>query len=188
MFKKKVKNLKKTISFLGIVVVFFIIYFLQINFFSWFNIAGIKPNLFIILILCIGLFMGKKNAFIIGVIMGIILDSLINTRIGITSALFAIIGCVAGYFNKNFSQDNKITVVLIVMGGTIFFECINFFYESLRNGMLFDVLSFVKILGIEVVFNALITIILYPFIRMSGIWLEEIYKKRSIRRVNYLGI
>ena len=33
-----------------IILAFFIIYFLQADFFSWFNIFGIMPNLFVILI------------------------------------------------------------------------------------------------------------------------------------------
>ena len=42
-----------------IILAFFIIYFLQADFFSWFNIFGIMPNLFVILILFVGLFAGK---------------------------------------------------------------------------------------------------------------------------------
>ena len=36
--------MKKVLSILIIFITFFIIYFLQANFFSWFNIAGIKPK------------------------------------------------------------------------------------------------------------------------------------------------
>lgn len=179
--------LKKIISIFGIIITFFIIYFLQVNFFSWFNIAGIKPNLFIILILCTGLFMGKKNAFLIGFVMGIFLDLLTSTQIGITSAVFAIIGYVAGYFNKNFSQDNKITVVLIVIGGTVFFEVVVYLYDVLKNAILFEMLAFLKILAIEVVYNVLLTIILYPLIRVFGIWLEGIYKQKTLRKINYFN-
>ena len=42
--------MKKTIDIIIIILAFFIIYFLQTNFFTWFNIAGIMPNLFVVLI------------------------------------------------------------------------------------------------------------------------------------------
>ena len=46
--------MKKTITIVGIIITFFIVYFLQANFFSWFTIAKIKPNLFIILLAFVG--------------------------------------------------------------------------------------------------------------------------------------
>lgn len=60
--------MKKTIVFLILFLVFLLIYFLQMNFFSWFTIAGVMPNLFVILILTIGLFTGRA----IGITTGII--------------------------------------------------------------------------------------------------------------------
>ena len=51
--------MKKAVSILLMFIAFLIIYFLQVNFFTWFNIAGVMPNLFVVLILVIGLFAGK---------------------------------------------------------------------------------------------------------------------------------
>lgn len=52
--------MKKTITIMCLILSFFVIYFLQANFFTWFNIAGIMPNLYVILVLFIGLFMKRK--------------------------------------------------------------------------------------------------------------------------------
>ena len=52
--------MKKTVTIICIILAFFVIYFLQANFFTWFNIAGIMPNLYVILVLFIGLFMKRK--------------------------------------------------------------------------------------------------------------------------------
>ena len=56
--------MKKTVSILLMFVAFLIIYFLQVNFFTWFNIAGVMPNLFILLIMVIGLFAGNMQAYL----------------------------------------------------------------------------------------------------------------------------
>ena len=53
--------MKKTFTIIVLCIVFVIIYLLQINFFSWFTISGIRPNLYVIFILFIGLFCRKKN-------------------------------------------------------------------------------------------------------------------------------
>ncbi len=52
--------MKKTLTITILCIIFIIIYLLQINFFSWFTIAGVKPNLFVILVLFIGLYSGRK--------------------------------------------------------------------------------------------------------------------------------
>lgn len=73
--------LKKTISIIIVIISFFILYFLQINFFNWFNIAGVKPNLFIVLILSVGLFIGRNIAIPVGFICGIYLDMLAGKQL-----------------------------------------------------------------------------------------------------------
>lgn len=70
--------MKKTLSIIIIFLTFILIYLLQSNFFGSFTIAGIKPNLFIILALFIGIFMGKIYGGIIGIIFGLLLDIFIG--------------------------------------------------------------------------------------------------------------
>ena len=52
--------MKKAITIIILCIVFILIYLLELNFFSWFTIAGVKPNLFVILTLFIGLYSGRK--------------------------------------------------------------------------------------------------------------------------------
>lgn len=66
--------MKKTLAIIGLCLTFIIIYFLELNFFSWFTIAGIKPNLFVILAMFIGLYSGRKMGTAFGVIFGFLID------------------------------------------------------------------------------------------------------------------
>ena len=50
--------MKKTMINIGLILTAILVYILQVNFFNWFNIAGVMPNLFVIFILFIGLFVG----------------------------------------------------------------------------------------------------------------------------------
>ena len=105
-----------------IILAFFIIYFLQADFFSWFNIFGIMPNLFVILILFVGLFAGKKIGLILGLIFGILIDLLIGKSIGISGILLGAIGLIAEYCDKNFSKDSKLTIILMVIISTFIYD------------------------------------------------------------------
>lgn len=89
--------MKKVLSILIIFITFIIIYFMQANFFTWFNIAGIKPNLFIILALFIGMFIGKIYGISIGIVLGLLLDIFIGKAIGINATILGISGLLRSY-------------------------------------------------------------------------------------------
>ena len=92
--------MKKILSTIIILLIFILIYFLQSNFFNWFNIAGIKPNLFIILVLITGLFVGKIYGATTGIVLGLLLDFFIGKKLGI----YAIQLGLAGLLRRNLQQ------------------------------------------------------------------------------------
>ena len=51
--------LKKILVTVILFITFILLYFIQTKFFGWFTIAGIKPNLFIIFMLLVGLFINE---------------------------------------------------------------------------------------------------------------------------------
>ena len=121
--------MKKSLDIFLIIIFFFIIYFLQSNFFTWFNIAKIMPNIFVILMAVIGLFMKKKFGLAFGVIFGLLLDFSIGTKIGINGVTYALVGFIAGTIDKNFSKDNKLTLMSIVVFLTILTEILIYFLQ-----------------------------------------------------------
>ena len=172
--------MKKTISIILMFVTFLIIYFLQSNLFNWFTIAGVKPNLFIILTLFISLFAGAKIGTAYGIFFGIFLDVVIGRSIGISSIMYALVGAIGGYFDKNFSKDSRMTIMLMVIGTTLLYEIGNYVISIMRLSIQIEVLSFVRVLLIEIIYNVIITIILYPLIQKVGYKVEDIFKGQKI--------
>lgn len=172
--------MKKTIINIVLIVIFLIFYYLQSNFFTWFNIAGVMPNLFVILILFIGLFISGTIGMAYGVGIGIILDFLIGNRIGIYATSLGVIGFLAGIFDKNFSKDSRMTIMVMVAGTTIVAEILNYLLSYVFLSAEFELFSFLTILIIEVIYNILLTIILYPLIQKFGYYIENEYKGNKI--------
>ena len=173
--------MRKIGMIISIIFIFLVIYFLQSNFFSWFVIFGIKPNLFVILTLIIGLFMGRKYGLCFGIGFGLIIDFLIGRNIGVSSLMLGIVGLVGGYIDKNFSKDNKIIIILIVAISTIIFELGQYLIQSyiLSYNML-EMDIFFRIVLIEVIYNILITVIIYPIIKRWGYFIEGNFKENNI--------
>lgn len=163
-----------------LVLIGFVIYFLQSNFFSWFSIAGIKPNLFVIYILFIGLFGSKSMGVIYGAVTGIFLDLLFNEKVGQNLLGLVLIGVIAALFDRNFSKDSRMTIMFMVFGSTVIFEVISYFINYIMYSINIEIWCFIKVLVIEVIFNIIVTIIIYPLMQKFGYYIENEYKGNSI--------
>lgn len=171
--------MKKVLIVIELFLIFLLIYFLQTHFFSWYNIAGIQPNLFIILMLFIGLYIGKKYGLILGIIFGLILDLFIGKRIGIYAIELGIAGIIGEILDKKFSKESRMTFILMTMFTTLLCETINYILQITILDAEPIVLNFIKIILVEAIYNAILIIILYPLIQKAGDTIEENFKKRK---------
>lgn len=172
--------MKKILVNIAIIISFIFIYLLQANFFTWFKIAGVMPNLFIILMLYIGLFMGRNSSIIYGVIFGLLIDICISRKLGITSIMLALVGVIANLFDKNFSKDNRITVMIIAGITTIIYEVGAYILSYIILNINFELNAFIEILFIETIYNVILTIIIYPIMQLTGYDVEEEFKGSKI--------
>ena len=172
--------MKKVLINVLLFITFIIIYILHSNLFSWFKIAGVMPNLFVIFILFIGLYSNKITGITYGIITGLLLDLFIGKKVGITAMMLGIVAIVGVIFDKNFSKENRFTLIIMVMVSTIIFEVGSYFLSYIIYENYIQIWPFIQILLIECVYNALLTIILYPLIQILGNKIEEEYKGNKI--------
>lgn len=165
--------MKKVLIYISLFFTFILIYILQSNVFTWFNIMGVKPNLFVVLILFCGLFTGKKSGLICGVIFGILIDLFIQTRVIIEPIMLGALGFTSGVLVKNFSKENRLNIMIIVIGATLVYETGVYILQILLNGINLELIAFIKIVLIEMLYNAMLTIIIYPIIQYFGKKVED---------------
>jgi len=172
--------MKKILIHIGLIITFILIYLLQSIFFSEFTIAGIMPNIFIILMLYIGLYMGRTIGIIYGIIFGIFIDIWIGKTLGLTSIALASVGVISGLLDKTFSKDSRLIVILMGIICTIIYEVILYFMQYLAMKINVEILQFIKILFVEIIYNVIIIIILYPLIKVTGYEIENEVKGDKI--------
>lgn len=172
--------MKKTGIIIGLCLTFLIIYLLQSNLFLWFNISSVKPNLFVILVLVTGLFIGKRAGTIFGIVFGLSLDFLISKSVGISAIMLGIIGFIGGYLDKNFSKYSRITMITMILITTFLYEIGIITFNYFINDAQINLIYIIKILGIELIYNSIITIIIYPLIIKYGYRIEENFKENKI--------
>lgn len=175
--------MKKILIHISLIITFIAIYLLQTIFFSHFTIAGIMPNIFVILMLYIGLYMGRTMGVIYGIIYGIFIDIWIGKNLGLTSISLALIGVISGIFDKTLSKDSRITVLLMGAACTIIYEVALYLMQYMVLGINIEIFEFAKILLVEVIYNILLIIILYPLMKKTGYEIEnEIKGDRILTR------
>ncbi len=172
--------MKKVIINIAIIISFVIIYILHSNLFTWFKIAGVMPNLFVILILFVGLYSNKYMGVVYGVIFGLMLDLFLARNIGITAIMLGIVGIIGVVFDKNFSKENRITLIVMVIISTMVFEIGEYIISYFITKFDLEIIPFIQILLIECLYNAILTIVLYPLIQNFGNKVETEYKGNKI--------
>lgn len=94
--------------------------------------------------------------------------------------MLTIISVLAAYLDKNFSKDSRITIIIMVIVATLVYEIglygLNIFVFRFETEMA----TFIKMLLIEVLYNVIITSILYNPIRKLGNILERNFKEKNI--------
>lgn len=94
--------------------------------------------------------------------------------------MLGIIGFIGGYLDEKFSKDSRITMMLIIALTTIIYEIGTYTLNVFLNSAHVEIVSFIKILLTEVIFNLILTIIIYPLIIKFGYKIEENFKEKRI--------
>ena len=114
------------------------------------------------------------------VVFGLLIDFTYSKEIGVTAMMLCCIAYLASYFDKNFSKDNKLTIIVMVIASTIIFEIGKYFIDSVILNFGRELWPFIKILFVEILYNVLLTIIFYPLIQKIGYVIDRNFKENNI--------
>lgn len=172
--------MKKTTITILLIIAFFVVFFLQANIFQILTISGIMPNLFVIFILFVGLYANSTLGISFGVIGGLIIDFVYSKSIGITAIMLCVIGYLGAYFDRNFSKENKITIIIMVGVATAIYEIGYYAINSIILHFEPEIISFIKILLVEILYNTLLVIFIYPLMQKIGYSIDRAFKRNNI--------
>lgn len=105
---------------------------------------------------------------------------MLGKTVGISALVLGIIGILGEILSKNFSKDSRFIVMFMVIVTTAIYEIAVYVLTMLRTGGTIEVFAFSKILAVEILFNTLITIIIYPIIKKAGYYVENLFDDKYI--------
>lgn len=163
--------------------IIFVCFLLQNTVFQKASLAGITPNLLIIVTSSFGFMRGKKEGMVVGMISGLFIDVLFNDLIGFYALVYMVLGYLNGFFRKIFFDDDiKLPLILIAASDFIYGNIVCIFMFIMRSK--FHYFYYLKSIIIpELIYTILVTIIVYQVILYINKKLEAEEKRSASKFV-----
>ena len=164
--------------FITTAVILLAAYLLQSTVFSHLELAGIKPNLLLIVTAAFGFMRGPKEGMWIGLAAGLLLDVQCGDIIGFYGLIYLLVGALNGLFEQLFfDEDIKLPLFLITLSEFLYGIVIYFLMFLLKSD--FKLPYYLgRIIVPELIYTIMVTLIVYPLI----LWVNhklEAEEKRS---------
>lgn len=124
------------------------------------GVFGVKPNLILIFVICLGVLKGSVSGAKGGLAAGLTTDLLMGRYIGFYGLIFMYGGMAAGTVNRRFHKENYLPVIFASFLLSIAVESI--IYLSIRiNSNMDYVYVLGKYLLVEALYNMILSIFFY---------------------------
>ena len=164
---------------IGELIIILLFYLFQVTLGRVISIAGIMPNLLIIIPVIFGYFNGKNEGMFTGFFAGALYDLSASSLFGFSSLVFIYIGYLAGIFYRRYEGTEIIFPLIIVSAGDLIYEFLSYIGNFLLHNRLnvdFFLRSFIMP---EVVYTLVVALVLYyPLMKFDSI-LDIQWKKRK---------
>lgn len=161
-------------------LIIFVNFILQTTIFPLLAIRGIFPNTALIIVTSYALLRGSKEGAIVGGFTGLLMDIFFSRMIGFYTLLYLAMGLLFGRSQKNFYRENYILPVIFCAVSTVLYQAVLYITGFMFRGEGNIIYFLFSVLLPELVYMAIVTVILYRILFGINEWLElkEKYKYR----------
>ena len=176
----------KAVKFRRIIVTAVIVlvgYLLQCSVFPALEIAGIKPNLVLMITASFGFMRGPREGMLVGFASGLLIDIQYGDMIGFYALIYLAAGYVNGLFEQiYFDEDIKLPLLLIAGSDLVYGVAVYFLTFLLRSD--FDFLYYLnRIIVPETIYTIAVTLVMYPLLLFINQKLETEEKRSASKFV-----
>lgn len=162
--------MKRFFITVGVVLLCFL---MQTTVFQHIALAGMVPNLILIVVVAYGYMRGRLEGMYVGFASGILIDLLYSDLIGMNAILYVMIGYVAGVCNEIYYRDEVSVPIIIIAISDFAFNFGYYVFQFLLRGRL-DIFYYIwRTILPEVVYTVLIAVFLYQLLHAMNFYLEQ---------------
>lgn len=144
------------------------------------QIRGIIPNTALIVIVSMSLLRGSTEGAATGLVAGLLQDIFFGVSLGYYALLGMLLGFFIGKANKGFYRENYVIPVFMCSVSTLAYESCIFLTSVLFSGNTNYLYFIINLIIPEMVYNAILTILIYRILFSINSVLEqkEKYKRK----------
>ncbi|MFV0342013.1 MAG: rod shape-determining protein MreD [Anaerocolumna sp.] len=166
--------------FIVVTLEILICFLLQTTVFQWIPLAGVVPNLLLIVTASTGLMRGRIEGLMVGFFCGLLIDLNYSSLIGLYALIYLTIGYICGYAYKIFIRDD-ITIPLTIIGiSDMIYFFLKYIFLYLLRGKLNIGFYFLSMGLPEVIYTLIISIFLYKILNTINAKLESKEEEEAV--------
>lgn len=156
--------MKKIITLLYIIGLVLLIYLFQLFIVDGRTLFGVKPNLILIFVIVVSLWYGLYSGILYGFVIGFVTDIIFGNNTGMFTITYTLIGMIIGYLHKNYTRDNKRSLVYVTLFSTAIFEILQYIQYIFITGIYSNIFYLIKQIIISSLLNIVIVYIVYGLV------------------------
>lgn len=165
----------------------FIVYFIEIiicfvlqsSLFHYISLAGVVPNLLLILVVSTAYMRGRLPGLLVGFFSGLLVDLFYGSIVGLYALLYLLIGYLAGYTNRIYSEDDYTLPLLFIGIGDLLYTFFYYVFEFLLRSRLNLPFYFIRFMVPEIIYTVASSVILYKLLNMVNSRLDRKLKQEE---------
>lgn len=148
-------------------------FILQSTVFQALSLAGISPNLLLIVTTSLGFLRGEKEGMAAGFFCGLLCDIFFGSLFGFYALLYTFLGYGSGLFHMMFyDEDIKMPMIWMALSELVYGLSVYFFMFLLRSRFDFG-FYLTNIILPELVYTVVVTLVMYRLIQFLNRMLER---------------
>ncbi|CCX88929.1 rod shape-determining protein MreD [Clostridium sp. CAG:590] len=163
---------------IGIIIV--ICFLLQCTVFHYIELAGVVPNLLLIVTMSFGLMRGRREGLLVGFFSGLLIDIFFGSVLGPYAFIYMTLGYGNGFFHRiYYVEDVLLPMIMITLNDFIYNIIIYVVFFLMRNRL--DFLGYLKdVMLPEMIYTILITLFFYKILVRINLRLKRVKEAEQL--------
>ena len=169
--------MKRSIT-IGIIIV--VCFLLQSTVFHFLELAGVVPNLLLIVTMSFGLMRGRREGLLVGFFSGLLIDIFFGSILGPYAFIYMTLGYGNGFFHRiYYVEDVLLPMTMITLNDLIYNVIVYIVFFLMRNRLDFPT-YFVDVILPEMIYTILITLFFYKILVPINLRLKRVKEAEQL--------
>lgn len=163
------------------ILMIIVCFVLQSAVFGRLRLAGVSPNVLLILTASCAIMRGRRSGLLMGFFCGLFADIFFGDILGLNALLYMYTGFVCGYFRKIYYPENMVLPLTIIAVSDLVYAFLSYVFLFLLRTRLNIGFYMGHVIVPEVLYTVIAALLVYPCILRVYLYLEDV-EQRSAKK------